>query len=170
MYLERATEEYKKNGTLLPTSKEKTDIMEKLAETIFTFTAYPSNTQVSYVAEVLVTKYSCLKEPGSFSGYYGWQQSIKYKMANYLTKLRGFGVPEVTCNAVKRKSPGDQKSTKKVKKPRKAELQGEFYRISMVHLEFKFMSMLDEYTPMLLAIFHSKGGAMGLNSQAILAK
>uniref|UniRef100_A0A669EHK3 Uncharacterized protein n=1 Tax=Oreochromis niloticus TaxID=8128 RepID=A0A669EHK3_ORENI len=122
MYLERATEEYKKNGNLLPTSKVKTDILEKLAETIFTFTAYPSSAQVSYVAEALVKKYPCLKEPGSFSGYYGWQQSIKYKMANYRTKLRGFGVPELTCNAMKHKSPGDQKSAKKVKKPRKAEV------------------------------------------------
>ncbi|CAI5670848.1 uncharacterized protein LOC112844062 [Oreochromis niloticus] len=73
IYLERATEEYKKNGNLLPTSKVKTDILEKLAETIFTFTAYPSSAQVSYVAEALVKKYPCLKEPGSFSGYYGWQ-------------------------------------------------------------------------------------------------
>ncbi|KAL3969254.1 beta-galactoside alpha-2,3-sialyltransferase (sialyltransferase 4A) [Sarotherodon galilaeus] len=250
MYLERATEEYKKNGNLLPTSKVKTDILEKLAETIFTFTAYPSSAQVSYVAEAL--------EPGSFSGYYGWQQSIKYKMAtkhqiqdgqllykmaNYCTKLRGFGVPELTCNAMKHKSPGDQKSANKVKKPRKAEvnylppypagededsqeeeriqlltevkkrdnnkvikekmaktfahrrheivnlspsiedikarwpalfeashLQDEFYRITLVHLEPKFMSMLDNYTPKLLALFHSKGGAMGLKLQAIIAK
>lgn len=123
MYLERATEEYKKNGTLLATSKVKTDILEKLAETIFKFTAYPSSAQVSFVAEALVTKYPCLKEPGSFSGYYGWLQSIKYKMANYRTKLRGFGVPEVTCNAITYKRPGsDQKPAKKVKKPRKAEI------------------------------------------------
>ncbi|XP_039657039.1 uncharacterized protein LOC120559407 [Perca fluviatilis] len=33
MYLERATEDYKKNGTLVTTSKIKTDILEKLAET-----------------------------------------------------------------------------------------------------------------------------------------
>ncbi|CAI5642002.1 unnamed protein product [Oreochromis niloticus] len=212
MYLETATEEYKKNGNLLPTSKVKTDILEKLAETIFTFTAYPSSAQVSYVAEALVTKYPYLKEPGSFSGYYGWQQSIKYKMANYRTKLRGFGVPELTCNAMKHKSPGDQKSAKKVKKPQKTErqqsdkrkmaktfahrlheiinlspsiediearwpalfeashLQDEFYRITLVHLEPKFMSILDEYTPKLLALFHPKGGAMGLKLQAIIAK
>ncbi|KAI4886865.1 hypothetical protein NFI96_032873, partial [Prochilodus magdalenae] len=39
-------------------------------------------------------------------------------MANYRTKLRGFGVPEVICNAVKHKRPADQKSAKNVKKPR----------------------------------------------------
>ncbi|XP_076879072.1 sterile alpha motif domain-containing protein 3-like isoform X2 [Brachyhypopomus gauderio] len=243
MYLERALEDYKKNGTLLTTSKVKTDILEKLAETIYSYTAYPSSAQISDVAEALVQKYPCLKEPGSFSGYYGWQQSIKYKMANYRTKLRGFGVPEVICNAVKHKRPADQKSAKNVKKPRKAEvnylppypagedeecqenerielltelkkrendtlikekmaktfahrrheiinqtpsiedikarwpalfkashLQDEFHRITTVHLEPKFMSKLDEYTPKLLALFHSKGGALGLRLKAILHK
>ncbi|KAL7845998.1 hypothetical protein AOLI_G00241900 [Acnodon oligacanthus] len=83
-------------------------------------------------------------EPGCFSGYYGWaKQSIKYKMANYRTKFRGFGVPE---------------------------LQDEFRRITTVHLESKFMSKLDEYTPKLLVLFHSKGEALGLRLQAILLK
>lgn len=122
MYLERAAEDYKKNGTLLTTSKVKANILEKLAETIYTYTAYPANAQICDVAEALVKKYPFLKEPGSFSGYYGWQQSIKYKMANYRTKLRGYGVPEVLCNALKRKNPTDQKSAKSVKKPRKAEV------------------------------------------------
>ncbi|XP_043997563.1 uncharacterized protein LOC122845379 isoform X3 [Gambusia affinis] len=40
----------------------------------------------------------------------------------------------------------------------------------MVHLESKFMSKLDEYTPRLLNLFHSKGGSMGLRLQAILLK
>ncbi|KAI9545946.1 hypothetical protein NQZ68_032659 [Dissostichus eleginoides] len=128
MYLERANEDYKKDGKLLTTSKE----------------------------------------PGSFSGYYGWQQSLKYKMANYRTKLRGYGVPEVMCNSLKRKSPAQQKSAMGVKKPRKAEIQDEFHRIMMVHLESKFMAKLDEYTPGLLKLFHSKGGTMGLKLKALL--
>ncbi|XP_054894412.1 uncharacterized protein LOC129365303 [Poeciliopsis prolifica] len=243
MYLERGNEDYKKNGTLLTTSKIKPDILEKLAETVYTYTAYPSGSQISDVAEALVNKYPCLKEPGSFAGYYGWQQSLKYKMSNYRTKLRGYGVPEVLCNALKRKTPADKKSAKNVKKPRKAEvnflppypagedeesqeqeriqlltevkkkdnnalikekmaktfahrrneiinqspsiedikarwpalfepshIQDEFHRITMVHLESKFMSKLDEYTPRLLNLFHSKGGTMGLRLQAILLK
>ncbi|KAJ4938213.1 hypothetical protein JOQ06_002838 [Pogonophryne albipinna] len=162
-------------------------------------------------------------------------------MANYRTKLRGYGVPEVMCNALKRKRPADQKSAKNVKKPRKAELnylppypagedeesqeqeriqllsevmkrdnnklikdkmaktfahrrneiinqspsiedikarwpalfeashiQDEFQRITMVQLDSKFMSKLDEHTPRLLKCFHSKGGSMGLQLQAIL--
>ncbi|XP_054882375.1 uncharacterized protein LOC129356856 [Poeciliopsis prolifica] len=162
MYLERGNEDYKKNGTLLTTSKIKPDILEKLAETVYTYTAYPSGSQISDVAEALVNKYPCLKEPGSFAGYYGWQQSLKYKMSNYRTKLRGYGVPEVLCNALKRKNPADKKSAKNI--------QDEFHRITMVHLESKFMSKLDEYTPRLLNLFHSKGGTMGLRLQAILLK
>ncbi|KAK9541068.1 hypothetical protein VZT92_001144 [Zoarces viviparus] len=46
----------------------------------------------------------------------------------------------------------------------------EFQRITTVHLESKFMSMLDDYTPGLLNLFQSKGGAMGLKLQAILLK
>ncbi len=117
IYLERATEDFKKNGTLLTTSKVKADILEKLAEAIYTYTAYPSSAQISDVAEALIKKYPCLKEPGSFLGYYGWQQSLKYKMANYRTKLRGYSVPEVMRNALKWKSPVQQKSAKSVKKP-----------------------------------------------------
>lgn len=89
---------------------------------MYTYTAYPSGAQISDVAEALCTKYPFLREPGSFSGFYGWQQSLMYKMANYRTKLRGFGVPDVMCNALKCKSPADQRSVKSVKKPRKAEV------------------------------------------------
>ncbi|CAL8258511.1 unnamed protein product [Arctogadus glacialis] len=115
-------EPLKTTRTLLTCSKVKADILEKLAETIYAYAAYPSSAQISLVAEALVNKYPCLKEPGSFAGYYGWQQSIKYKMANYRTKLRGYGVPEVMCNALKCKSPADQKPAKSVKKTRKAKV------------------------------------------------
>ena len=77
MCLERAAEEYQKNGTLLNTSKVKANILEKLSETMYTYTAYSSGAQISDVAKALCTKYPFLKEPGSFSGFYGWQQSLK---------------------------------------------------------------------------------------------
>lgn len=56
-YLERAAEDYRQNGTLVTTSKVKADIHEKLSETIYTYTAYPSSAQISDVAEALVRKY-----------------------------------------------------------------------------------------------------------------
>ncbi|XP_041848207.1 uncharacterized protein LOC121644367 [Melanotaenia boesemani] len=49
-------------------------------------------------------------------------------------------------------------------------LQDEFLRITTIHLEPKFMAKLDEYSPKLLAVFNSKGGAMGLKLQGILLK
>ncbi|KAL7845988.1 hypothetical protein AOLI_G00241800 [Acnodon oligacanthus] len=116
MYLERANEDYKKNGTLLTTSKVKADILEKLAETVYLYTAYPSSAQISDVAEALVEKYPCLRDPGSFSGYYDWEKSIKYKMANYRTKLRGFGVPESEEGEADLKKPHSTKGKSRVVK------------------------------------------------------
>ncbi|XP_058631517.1 sterile alpha motif domain-containing protein 3-like [Onychostoma macrolepis] len=122
MVLERANEIYRKDGTVLTTPNVKSDILEKLAQAIFTYTAYPSSLQIISAAEALIKAHPCLTDQGSFSGLYAWQMSIKYKMANYRTKLRGFGIPEVTCNALKHKHPDDRKSAKNVKKPRRAEV------------------------------------------------
>ncbi|XP_016341109.1 sterile alpha motif domain-containing protein 3-like [Sinocyclocheilus anshuiensis] len=122
MVLERANELYRKDGTVLTTPKVKSDILEKLAQSIYTYSAYPSTLQILSVAEALIKAHPCLKDRGSFSGFYAWQTSIKYKMANYRTKLRGFGISEVTCNALKHKHPDDRKSAKNVKRPRRAEV------------------------------------------------
>ncbi|TWW77704.1 hypothetical protein D4764_12G0010940, partial [Takifugu flavidus] len=152
MYLERATEDYKKNGTLLTASKVKADILEKLAETIYTYTAYPSSAQISDVAEALVNKYPCLKEPGSFSGSYGWQQSIRrHEIINLSPSVED----------IKARWPALFEMP---------HIQDEFHRITMVHLESKFMPKLDEYTSGLMKLFHSKGRTMGLKLQAILLK
>lgn len=43
-------------------------------------------------------------------------------MANYRTKLRGLGIPDVACNALKHKCPADRKSAKNVKKAKRAEV------------------------------------------------
>ncbi|XP_034542211.1 sterile alpha motif domain-containing protein 3-like [Notolabrus celidotus] len=120
--LDRANEVYKKDGTLLRIPNIRSDILDKLAQTIYTYTAYPSSLQVLSVAEALIKTHPCLKDPGSSSGLSAWQTSIKYKMSNYRTKLRGFGIPDVTCNALKHKCPDDRKSAKNVKKARRAEV------------------------------------------------
>lgn len=74
------------------------------------------------VALALVTKHPCLKEQGSVSGNYGWKISLKYKMANYRTRLRNIGCPELCIHAVKEKCDTTGKGPKQVKKPRKAEV------------------------------------------------
>lgn len=76
------------------------------------------------MAEALVDKFPCLKEPGSFAGLYGWQQRIKNKMHNYRAKLkfRKHAYPEVEVNTLKRKHPADAVPSKNVNKPKKAEV------------------------------------------------
>ena len=86
--LEAGNQAYEKDGTLLNNPKVTSSLLERLAETIFSYRAYPTGLQVLAVVEALVEKYPCLKEPGSFSGLYGWQQRIKYKLGNYWDKLR----------------------------------------------------------------------------------
>ncbi|XP_066510848.1 uncharacterized protein [Hoplias malabaricus] len=96
--------------------------MDKLAEDIFQYTAFPQNHQIEDVAQALIKKFPCLKESGSVTGYYGWMISLKYKMANYRTKMRSIGCPEVTLNSVKNKSSDECFPAKNVKNPKKAEV------------------------------------------------
>jgi len=86
--LEAGNLAFEKDGTLLSSPRVTSSILERLADTIFSYTAYPTGVQVLSVVEALVEKYPCLKEPGSFNGLYGWQQRIKYKMGNYRAKFK----------------------------------------------------------------------------------
>ncbi|KAK0149893.1 hypothetical protein N1851_009339 [Merluccius polli] len=162
-----ANEAFNKDGTPLTTPNVKPDILEKLAHYIYNYTTYPTKLQIIALAEALIKAHPCLKERSNHSGYAGWQSSIKYKRANYHTKLKSFGVPDAMCNALKHKHPDNRKSAKNVKKPRKAEVnylppypagenQGPHLsklrtkksvrkpcRITTVQLEPKFMSRLD---------------------------
>ncbi|XP_034545634.1 uncharacterized protein LOC117817198 [Notolabrus celidotus] len=55
---------------------------------------------------------------------YGWQQRLKYKMANYRSKMRRREVPcpELDINSLKRKSPGEKNPAKNCKRPKRAEV------------------------------------------------
>ncbi|XP_043114478.1 uncharacterized protein LOC122358691 [Puntigrus tetrazona] len=99
-----ANQAFMSSGVLLnPSHKLKSDILESLAEQIIKFKAYPSNLEIESVAEALIKAHPCLREQGSSSGYYGWKISLKYKMANYRTKLRNLGCPEISINSLKHK-------------------------------------------------------------------
>jgi hypothetical protein len=114
---------YGHDKTLMNPVGVKSDILEKIAETIFQYKAYPTDLQFCSVAQALVTKYPCLKEMGSVTGWYGWKTSLKFKMGNYRTKLRNVGCPELTVNSCKRKAGNEQaKTAKNIKKPRRAEV------------------------------------------------
>lgn len=94
--LQRGNKFFVEAGTYLKISPGlKSAILERLAENIFQFTAYPRESQIDDVAKALVEKYPCLKEKGSVKGYTVWIFSLKYKMANYQTKMRNVGCPEV---------------------------------------------------------------------------
>nr|XP_023674297.1 uncharacterized protein LOC111847394 [Paramormyrops kingsleyae] len=116
---------YLSDGTLLKVTKDlKHEILEKLAENMYGFTAYPNNGQFESVAAALINKHPCLQEKGSTSRCSGWKNSLKYKMANYRSKLRQSGCLDVVVNAGKRtchSTPGEP-ANKTLKKAKKGEL------------------------------------------------
>lgn len=79
--LRQGNEAFRKHGTLLSIPRDmKIAILEKLAETIYSYKAYPGNEEIESVASALIDKHPCLKEPSSTSGWYGWKISIKFKI------------------------------------------------------------------------------------------
>lgn len=125
MLLQAGNDTYERDGTILQNPTVTSDILETIADSIFSYTAYPTGLQILAVVEALVKKHPCLKEPEtSFSGLYGWQQRLKYKMNNYRSKLRKREVPcpELDINSMKRKRPGETNPAKNCKKPKRAEV------------------------------------------------
>lgn len=123
LQLQRANTDFQNNGILFsPSPRMKSDILESLASQIIKYKAYPCNAEFDAVAEALVKKHPCLKEQGSVSGFYGWKISLKYKMANYRTKLRNIGCSELNVNSFKRKQGDPRTSPNQVKKARSAEV------------------------------------------------
>ncbi|XP_051948707.1 uncharacterized protein LOC127619765 [Xyrauchen texanus] len=122
LILKAGNEAYTKDGSFLINPSVKSDILEKLAESIFEYTAYPSSAQREQVVEALIQKHPCLREPGSFNGLYGWNTRLKYKMGNYRAKIRSIGCPELDANSIKRKAIDERTPAKNIKKPKKAEV------------------------------------------------
>lgn len=113
------------DGTHLKVSKElKHEILERLAESMYSYTAYPNNAQFESVAQALISKHPCLQERGSTSRCSGWKNSLKFKMANYRTKCRRSGCLDVMVNAGKRggHSTKGEPANKNIKKAKKGEL------------------------------------------------
>ncbi|KAJ4948213.1 hypothetical protein JOQ06_019750 [Pogonophryne albipinna] len=108
---------------LTPSSKMLSNILETLADKVYSYKSYPSDADFSEVAEALTQTHPCLKEPGSFNHSYGWKQRLKTKMYNYRTYLKSHSSSsdELTVNTVKRKLPTDAHPAKNIKKPRRAE-------------------------------------------------
>lgn len=121
LVLAAGNEAFNKDGCPLSSNAILPDILERLAENIFEYVAYPTSAQFADVAEALIRKHPCLKEPGSYNGCFGWQQRLKFKMGNYRSKLRGLGCPEVDVNSLRKKRATEKTPAKNVKKARKGE-------------------------------------------------
>lgn len=103
LVLAAGNEAFNKDGCPLSSTAILPDILERLAESIFEFVAYPTSAQFADVAEALIRKHPCLKETGSYNACYGWQQRLKFKMGNYRSRLRGLGCPELDVNSLQKK-------------------------------------------------------------------
>uniref|UniRef100_A0A9J8D3G6 Uncharacterized protein n=1 Tax=Cyprinus carpio carpio TaxID=630221 RepID=A0A9J8D3G6_CYPCA len=120
--LKHGNEAYSTDGTLLTMSRDmQTEILDKLAEAVFAYKAYPDKEEIKSVAVALVEKHPCLKERGSAAGWYGWKLSLTWKMGNYRSKLRDAGCKELKVNSAKRGLEGLQGQRNKVKKPKRSE-------------------------------------------------
>lgn len=114
--LKQGNEAFLKDGTLLDILKDmKSDILEKLAEAIYVHSPYPTHEEYDLVAQALINKHPCLREPGSACGWYCWKFSLRFKMGNFRQKLRVAGCPEVKINSRSSCESG-QKTLKRAKK------------------------------------------------------
>lgn len=117
--LSQGNEAFHRDGSLLDVAKDmKSDILDKIAEAIFAYNPYPRTEEIDHVAQALIRKHPCLKEPGSSHGWYCWKFSLKFKMGNFRQKLRVAGCSELRVNA--RSSGGT--SSKKLKRAKKSEV------------------------------------------------
>lgn len=114
--LRHGNDAFRESGALLSISRDmKSEILLKLAETMYSFMTYPTLEHFGCVAKALVEKHPCLTEPGSTSGWYGWKHSLKFTMGNYRQKLKGVGCRELEVNSEKRRCWGHTREEKQSK-------------------------------------------------------
>ncbi|KAI7790587.1 hypothetical protein IRJ41_011391 [Triplophysa rosa] len=114
---------FETNGTYFnPGPKLKGIVLNALAQEMVKYTKYPKDYQCEEVAAALTRAHPCLGQLGSKTGFWGWKQSLKYKMQNYRTKLCRLGHPEVCVNSLRNKRKGQGKPAANIKKPKKAEV------------------------------------------------
>ncbi|KAL3977651.1 dopamine receptor D5 [Sarotherodon galilaeus] len=93
--LRKGNEVYEKAGANLSVTRDiKMENLDKLAQEMFAIKAYPDKNEITSVAQQLVSKHPCLKEPSNGTGYDGWATSIKFKLGNYRSKLSQAGCRE----------------------------------------------------------------------------
>ncbi|CAB1425563.1 unnamed protein product [Pleuronectes platessa] len=94
----------------------KMDILDNLAQAMFSYKAYPKTQEIESVAAALIEKHPSLADPGVGTGFHSWAMSIRYKLGNYRQKLRMAG-----CNDVRVNQRRDAEVTRCLKKARRCE-------------------------------------------------
>lgn len=124
--LTQGNEAYEQTGKTLKLSRgQKHNILETLASMMHSFNkAYPKQKEIAMVAEALVKKHPCLKEPGSKETWLAWKNSLIFKMGNYRTKLSQAGCAEVAVNSGKRSknNPDKEAPHTNIKRPHREEV------------------------------------------------
>uniref|UniRef100_A0A3Q2DJ78 Uncharacterized protein n=1 Tax=Cyprinodon variegatus TaxID=28743 RepID=A0A3Q2DJ78_CYPVA len=104
---------YEESGKLLKLKRsQKSEILKKMAETIYSFKPYPNVKELAMAAEALIPAYPCLRmTPG-------------YKLGSYRNSLAKAGVVEVAINTGRRSrnNPNNEHPHQNIKKVRKAEV------------------------------------------------
>ncbi|XP_060939247.1 sterile alpha motif domain-containing protein 3-like isoform X1 [Limanda limanda] len=109
---------FKESGVLLTVPREmKMDILDNLAQAMFSYKAYPKTQEIESVAAALIEKHPSLADPGVGTGFHSWAMSIRYKLGNYRQKLRMAGCNEVRVNQRK-----NAEVTRCLKKARRCEV------------------------------------------------
>ncbi|CAI5697346.1 unnamed protein product [Oreochromis niloticus] len=165
--LRKGNEVYEKAGANLSVTRDiKMEILDKLAQEMFAIKAYPDKNEITSVAQELVSKHPCLKEPGNGTGYDGWATSIKFKLGNYRSKLSQAGCSEVAVNRKRRGEEDDSGSNRfSLKKPKR-----EFSRITTKDLMGTFMTALNTYSLRLIKLYRVRKAAFRNDMDSLLQK
>ncbi|XP_036067167.1 uncharacterized protein LOC112138338 isoform X2 [Oryzias melastigma] len=116
---------YQESGKLLKLKRsQKSDILKKMAETIYSFKPYPHERELAMAAQALTAAHPCLKMTPGEDGELGWKRHIGYKVASYRNTLAKAGVAEVAINTGRRSrnNPNSDHPHQNIKKARKAEV------------------------------------------------
>ncbi|KAM9445844.1 uncharacterized protein Hap1MRO34_024581 [Clarias gariepinus] len=123
--LEEGNHVYEESGKLLKLKRShKSEILKKMAETIYSFKPYPHEKELAMAAKALITAHPCLRMTTGEDGELGWKRHIGYKVASYRNNLAKAGVAEVAINTGRRSrnNPDKDHPHQNIKKARKAEV------------------------------------------------
>ncbi|KAJ8357048.1 hypothetical protein SKAU_G00198420 [Synaphobranchus kaupii] len=123
--LEEGNHVYEESGKLLKLKRsQKSEILKKMAERIYSFKPYPHDKELAIAAQALVTAHPCLRMTAGEDGELGWKRHIGYKVGSYRNNLAKAGVAEVAINIGRRSrnNPEKEHPHHNIKKARKAEV------------------------------------------------